>query len=85
MTVFRELFFRNLDHLTAFVSAAMRAGAVRELRLVAIGALGAAGDAQMVVGAARGGALFGVSSFGIRHFLSCFLLVFCASLTGAFF
>ena len=67
MTFSGSLFFRNLDHLAAFVTAAMRAGAVRELRFVAIGALGAAQGAQMVVRPARGGALLGVSAFWIRH------------------
>jgi hypothetical protein len=61
------LFFRNLDHFPAFVAAAMRTGAVGELGLVAIGALGVAGHAQMVVGPARGGSLLGVSAFWIRH------------------
>ena len=70
MTLPEALFFRNLDHFAAFVAAAMRAGAVGKLRLVAIGALGAAGDLQMVVGPAGGGALLGVSAFRIWHVLS---------------
>jgi hypothetical protein len=64
------LFFRNLDHFPAFVAAAMRTDAVRKLRFVAIGALGAASDVQMVVSPARGGALLGVSAFRIWHVLS---------------
>jgi len=40
MTISGALFFRNLDHFTAFIAAAMRTGAVRKLRFVAIGALG---------------------------------------------
>jgi hypothetical protein len=67
LTFFGGLFFRNLDHFAAFVAAAMRAGAMRKLGFVAIGALGVAKHAQMVVRPARGGALLGVSSFGIRH------------------
>jgi hypothetical protein len=42
MTLFGELFFRDLDHFTALVAAAMRAGAMGKLGFVAIGALGVA-------------------------------------------
>jgi hypothetical protein len=59
--------FRNLNHFSAFVAAAMRTGAVGKLGLVTIGALGVAEHLEVVVGAARGGALFGVSTFRIRH------------------
>jgi hypothetical protein len=44
MTIPDRLFFRNLDHFASLIAAAVRAGAMRKLRLVAIGALGAAGD-----------------------------------------
>jgi hypothetical protein len=67
MTVFGALFFRDLDHFTAFVAAAMRAGAMGKLWFVAIGALGVALHLQVIVRPARGGALLGVSSFWIRH------------------
>jgi hypothetical protein len=67
MTISGALFFRNLDYFAAFVAAAMRTGAVRELGFVAIRTLGMAERAQMVVGAARGGAFLGVSSFWIWH------------------
>jgi hypothetical protein len=69
MTKSGPLFFRYLNHFAAFVTATMGAGAVGELGLVAIGALGTAGDFQMVVSTARGGALLGVASFRIRHLL----------------
>jgi hypothetical protein len=67
MTISGVLFFRDFDHFAALITAAMRAGAMGKLRFVAVGALGAAGHAQMVVSTARGSALLGVSSFGIRH------------------
>jgi hypothetical protein len=67
MTISSTLFFRNLDHFASFIAATMRTGAVRKLRLVTIGALGAAGDFQMVMSPACGGALLGVSSFWIWH------------------
>jgi hypothetical protein len=70
MTFSRALFFRNLNYFAAFIAAAMRTGAVRELGFVAIGALGAAGDFQMVVRPAGRGALLGVSAFRIWHVLS---------------
>jgi hypothetical protein len=42
MTISGALFFRNLDDFAAFISSAMRTGAMRELRFVAIGTLGMA-------------------------------------------
>jgi len=69
MTISRSLFFRNLDHFAALVAATVRTGAVRKLRFVAIGALGVAEHAQMVVSPARGGSLLGVSAFRIRHLI----------------
>jgi hypothetical protein len=53
LTGFGGLFFRDFNHFAAFVLAAMRAGAVRKLRLVAIRALGVAEHAQMIVSPAR--------------------------------
>ena len=73
LTISAGLFFRDFDHFTAFVLAAMRTGAMRKLRFVAIGALGVAEHAQMIVSPARGSALFGVSSFWIRHLCSLYL------------
>jgi hypothetical protein len=70
MTFSRPLFFRNLNYFAAFIAATMRAGAVRKFGFVAVGALGAAGDLEMVVGPAGGGALLGVSAFRIWHILS---------------
>jgi len=70
MTFSGALFFRNLNHFAAFIAAAMRTGTVREFGFVAIGALGAASDLEMVMGPAGGGALLGVSAFRIWHILS---------------
>jgi hypothetical protein len=67
MRTFGGLFFGNLDHFTALVAAAMRTGAMGKLGFVAIGALGVAEHAQMIVRPACRGALLGVSSFWIRH------------------
>jgi hypothetical protein len=67
LTGFGALFFRDFDHFTALVLAAMRTGAVRKLRFVAIGALGVAEHAQMVVRPAGGSALLGVSALWIWH------------------
>jgi hypothetical protein len=75
MTFSGSLFFRNLNHFAAFIAATMWAGAVRELGFVAIGALGAAGDLEMVMGPAGGGALLGVSAFRIWHILSLIKLL----------
>jgi hypothetical protein len=62
-----DLFFRYLDYFAALIAPAMRTGAVRKLGFVAIRALGAASDLQMIVGPACGGALLGVSAFRIWH------------------
>src|SRR5690348_5536332 len=67
-----RLFFRNFDDFAALVTSAMRAGAVRQLGLVAVGTLRAARGAQRIVSAARGGAPLGVSSFWIWHSLRSF-------------
>jgi hypothetical protein len=81
MTFSASLFFRDLDHFAALILTAMRAGAMRKLGFVAIGAFGVAQGAQMVMSTARGGALLGVSSFRIRHLV--FLVT--ALSTSAFF
>ena len=66
------LLFGDFDDFTALVLAALRAGAVRQLRLVAVRALGDAGQAQVIVRAAGRGAPLGVSTFRIRHLVSSF-------------
>ena len=58
----------HFDDFAAFVLAALRANAVRQLRLVAVGALRKTGCLQRIVRAARARAPLGVSTFGIRHF-----------------
>jgi hypothetical protein len=52
---------------TALVVAALGAGAVRELAFVTIGTLAERACGEVVVGAAEGRALLGVSPFGICH------------------
>jgi hypothetical protein len=59
--------FLNGKDITALVGTALAAGAVRQLALVAVGALGKTGGGQEVVAAALGGALLGVAPFWIRH------------------
>jgi hypothetical protein len=67
LTLFGVLFFRDFNHFAALILTAMRTGAMGKLRFVAIGALGVAEHAQMIVSPSGGSALFGVSSFWIRH------------------
>jgi hypothetical protein len=67
LTVSGALFFRDFNYFAALVLAAMRTGAMRKLRFVAIGALGVAEHAQMIVSPPGGSTLLGVSSFWIRH------------------
>src|SRR5687768_13928791 len=64
----------DFDDFATFVLAAFGAGAVRQLRFVAVRALGDPGHTQVVVRATGGGAPFGVSTFRIRHRI--FLLLF---------
>jgi hypothetical protein len=52
---------------SALVLAALAAGAVGQLALVAVGALGEAGGGEEVVAAALGSPLLGVAPFWIRH------------------
>jgi hypothetical protein len=66
------LLFGHLNHFSALVLAALGANPVRELGFMTTGALGHDGPGQRIVRAARGGAPFGVSSFGIWH---CFSLL----------
>ena len=44
--------FLYIEHFAAFVRAALRAGTVRQLALMAVRALGKSGSGQRVVGAA---------------------------------
>jgi hypothetical protein len=60
--------FLDFDDFTALVLAALGANAVGQHGLVAFGALGQTGALQVIVRAARGGALLGVASFWIWHF-----------------
>jgi hypothetical protein len=62
-----ELLFSDFDDFAAFIFSAVRANAMGQFGLVAIGALGQNGPAQRVVRAAGGGAALGVTSFWIRH------------------
>jgi hypothetical protein len=66
--------FFHVQNGTALVLAALGAGPVRKLLLVAVGALGDADGGEKVVRAAVGGAARRVASLRIRHdkFLSCF-------------
>jgi len=61
------LFLLDFHYFAAFVLAAMRAHAVRELRLVAVRTLGEPGGLQRIVGAAVIRPPLGVSAFWIRH------------------
>jgi hypothetical protein len=63
-----KLLLSDFDDFTAFILATIRAHAVRELLLVAVGALRQAHFLQGVMSAAFAGARGGVSTFGIRHF-----------------
>jgi hypothetical protein len=67
--VLARLFFGDLNHFTALVLAAMRAGAVGQLGLMAVGALGFSERGQMVVGPPGGGPFLRVSAFRIGHFV----------------
>jgi hypothetical protein len=64
-----QLLFGYLNHFAAFVFPAVRAHAMRQLGLVAIGAFGDHRTGKRVVGPARRSAALGVSSFGIWHFV----------------
>ena len=57
----------DFQNFAAFVGSAFGAGAVGQLALVAVGALGESGAGDGVVGAAGGGAPFGVAALWIRH------------------
>jgi hypothetical protein len=57
----------DFDHFAALVETAARAGAMGQLLLMALGALGDAGAGQPIMGATGGGAALGVAALGIRH------------------
>ena len=69
-----KLFFCDFDDFAALVLAALRAGAMGEFRLVAVGALGHAGHTEVIMSAAGGSPALGVSAFRIRHLLRPFVL-----------
>jgi hypothetical protein len=62
-----RLLLIDFNYFAAFVLATVRAHAVRELLLMAVGAFGQAHFLQGVMGAAFAGARGGVSTFWIRH------------------
>jgi len=64
----RVLLFGNLNHFAALVLAAVRANAMGQLGLMAVGAIGHSGARQMIMRPPRGGPPLGMSSFGIWHF-----------------
>ena len=57
----------DLYDLTALVVAALGAGAMRKLAFVTVGTLAERACGEVIVGAAEGRALLGVSPFGICH------------------
>jgi hypothetical protein len=59
--------FLDVQHGAALVGSALGAGAMGQLLLVAVGALGDADGGQKVVRAAKGSAARRVASFRIRH------------------
>jgi len=67
--VLARLFFGDFNHFTALILSAMRAGAVGQLGLMAVGALGLAKRREMIMGPPGGGPFLGVSAFRIGHFV----------------
>src|SRR5579862_550407 len=65
--------FLHIEYIAALVGAALGAGPVGQLALVAVRALGNTGGGQRIMCAAFGGAGLGVAPLWIRHcrFLSC--------------
>ena len=63
------LFGSGFDDFAALVLAAVRTNAVRQFRLMAVGAVGKCGFAKSVVSAAFLRARVGMSAFRIRHFV----------------
>jgi hypothetical protein len=65
-----KLFLDDFDYFAALVIATARAGAMRQLLFVALGALRDAGAGQAVMSSASGGAALRVAALGIRHWKS---------------
>ena len=59
--------FFGHENVAALIRAALAAGTMGKLALVAVGALGEAGGGKEVVAAALGSPLLGVAPFWIRH------------------
>src|ERR1700694_3542559 len=59
--------FFHRKNVAALVGPALLAGAMRQLALVAVGALGGTGRSQKIVAAALGSPWFGMAPFWIRH------------------
>ena len=59
--------FFGRQNSAALVLTALAAGTVRQLALVAVGALGEAGGGKKIVAAALGSPLLRVAPFWIRH------------------
>jgi hypothetical protein len=59
--------FLDIENFATLVVAALRAGTMRQLAFVAVGAFGERPARECVVGAPSAGALLGVPTFGIGH------------------
>jgi hypothetical protein len=59
--------FLDFEDFATLVGAALGAGVVRTLALVAVRALREAGGGEAVVGAAKRGAPFGMAALWVRH------------------
>jgi hypothetical protein len=59
--------FLDFEDFATLVGAALGAGVVRTLALVAVGALREAGGGEAVVGAAKRGAPFGMAALWVGH------------------
>src|SRR5215469_13167403 len=62
-----RLLFRDLDHLSSLVLAAVRTDAMRQLGLMAVGAFGEDSAPERIVGPPRRGPPLGMASFWIGH------------------
>jgi hypothetical protein len=59
--------FLHFEDFTTLVRAALGAGVVRKLALVAVGALGGSDGGEAVVRAAESSAPFGMAALWVRH------------------
>src|SRR6266568_395431 len=73
------LLLSDFDYFTALVLPTVRAHAVGEFGLMAVGTFRKAGSLQSIMRAARARPLVGVSTFGIRHISSVPLDSYCNS------